>query len=450
LVSLVYPTVANAQTGDNFEPGDTGWRGLSGFVEVGSARGIDLQSAETLDYSSLTADDRLVIVHPTSPLDVGELSEFVVNGGRILLADDFGESTRLLERLDIRRTADFPAGYPHQSFLGGNEAAPMFSPQGVHPLLEGVDRLVANHPAVLEHAGGPVVPYSGRGGLVFDMNLEAGKVIVVGDSSLFINHMLSRADNRRFASNALAYLCDGIENCSPRLLTGYFTQTGQSDADDGEGGWDALLSSANDRVAEAMEQFPASPLMYYLAVLLTIGMAAYLATVLSIRQPPTYSSYIEETLEEIPEPQSEFEWNLSRFASKQRANLALPAAMLKEIVERAVLEELGVWDEPKSERPSLEALAERIVERARQQPQTDAPSRREVVDTLSQFARVPTRDRVFLDSDAYFSQRDLLQLYRRAQTLLRILGREEEYERRTRTLVGEPEPGESGRGRSTG
>jgi len=427
-----------AQATTSFQIEDRGWRGLSQFADLAGQGGFELQAASSIDYSELDTKDRLVILYPTVPLDVEELADFVVEGGRILLADDFGRSDDLLRRLDIDRTTDFPAGYPHDSFLGDNEVAPVFSPSGVHPLLEDVETLVGNHPAVLEHAGGPVVPYAGRGGVVFDMNLEAGKVIVVGDSSLFINHMLPRGDNRQFASNALGYLCRGVETCEPRLLTGHFTQTGsRSSESTPEGGWDAMLSSANDTVATVMREFPASPLMYYLAVLLTIGMAAYLVTVLSLRRPPEYSSYIQQNIDERQEPRSEFEWNLQQFSSGDSANFALPAAMLKEIVEEITLKELGVWETPKSERPSIEALADRIVALAKMNPSVEVPERTEVVETLSEFARVPTRRRVFLDSDAYFSERELLQLYRRAQKLLRILGREEEYERRTRTLVGE-------------
>ena len=60
---------------------------------------------------------------------------------------------------------------------------------------------------------------------------------------------------------------------------------------------------------------------------------------------------------------------------------------------------------------------------------------RQVRDLLATYARIPTRHRVFLDSDAYFSERDLIKIYRQTRDILRHMGLEQEYERRTRDLV---------------
>src|SRR5699024_4255478 len=126
-------------------------------------------------------------VHPLDGLEVDNAARFIVQGGRMLLAVEPGSFYPFLERLDIR-FVDVRAGeLPHQRFVQGNRSLPIFSPRGKHALLVGVRTLVANHPSVLLNIGGPVVGYSSGSGLVYDMNLGQGKVVVLGDASMLIN-----------------------------------------------------------------------------------------------------------------------------------------------------------------------------------------------------------------------------------------------------------------------
>ena len=62
-----------------------------------------------------------------------------------------------------------------------------------------------------------------------------------------------------------------------------------------------------------------------------------------------------------------------------------------------------------------------------------SPPTAQVVELLATLARVPTRHKVFLDSDVYFSERDLLRIHDRCMEVLELMGKREEYERRTRT-----------------
>jgi hypothetical protein len=61
--------------------------------------------------------------------------------------------------------------------------------------------------------------------------------------------------------------------------------------------------------------------------------------------------------------------------------------------------------------------------------------RQQLTELLATFAQVPTRHRVFLDSDTYFSERDLLRVHKRSLEILDIMGLKEEYERRTRSNI---------------
>jgi hypothetical protein len=406
---------------------------------MASSAGIELKSTETLDYGTLEADDRVIVVYPQTEVDVGSLADFVVDGGRLLWVDDFGQSDALLKRLDIGRETPSIEQLPHRRFASGRQGLPVFHPEGIHPLLEGVSTVVANHPAVLTHEGGPVVPYQERGGLVYDMNLGRGKVVVFGDASLLINQMLRVADNRRLADNTLDYLCKGTAGaCAPRLAIGRFSQTGRYGEGNSSREWENWRETINTAIREVQERIPSSPLLYYLAILLTIGLGLYLATVFSFRRPRPYSDYVEGTLDEVPSPQSEFEWNLSRFdANRRETNFALPLAILKEIFEEIVLRDLDMWHADSDHRPSVVQIANRFSDRYLQ----DYPRERrdelekKFKDVIASFARIPTRHRVFLDSDAYFSDKDLIQLYQRATSVLEFMDLEEEYERRTRPFV---------------
>lgn len=436
-------SVGSQGAGADYRIESDAWNGLSRTLEIAGQTGATLEPARTLDYGELKPEDSLVIVYPRQPLNVESLASWVVDGGRLLLADDFGEAGSFLERLDIDRETPPPAALPHEEFAGGKPAVPLFRPDGVHPLLTGVGRVVANHPAVLRHRGGPVVGYSAGGGVVYDMNLGEGKVIVFGDASLLINQMVAAGDNGRLVQNATGYLCRGEpDGCTIDLYVGRFEQVGEyrgGDQDDSDlSEMELAIERFNETVSAVQEDIARSNLLYYLSLLMAAGLSMYLAAAFSISPPRRYSQYIAEAVRDVPAPQSEFEWNVSRFgADRRETNYALPLSILKEIFEELFLEELGVWGQRPGDRPKVSELARRFAERYLQDraPREREKLEREVEDLLGTFARIPTRHRVFLDSDAYFSDRDLIQLYRRTKRILKIMGLEEEYERRTRTLV---------------
>jgi len=415
------------------------WNGLDQFVRLGEALGTPIEHADRLKYGSLRPTDTLVIVYPRTELDVRALAEFVIDGGRILLADDFGRAGPLLKRLDIDREPFPGSGTSHEEFVREKRSLPVFTPGGVHPLLEGVEIVVGNHPTLLRHEGGAVVGYEGGGGAVYDMNLGEGKVVVFGDASLLINHMLGVADNRQLVANALRYLCENRSECSPRLFVGSFEQEGTyRSGREGERSVAWFAERFNQLVDEIQRQVPSRPLLFYLSLILAAGLVVYLATVFSVRESRRYSEYIEEAVQEVPAPQTEFEWNVSRFgADRRETNFALPLAILKEVFEEIVYEELGRAEPPREEGPSAAELAREIRDERLQDRDAEERERleRQLRDLLVSYESVPTRHRVFLDSDAYFSDRDLIQLYRRTKEMLDELDLEEEYERRTRTLV---------------
>lgn len=437
LLSALLMLVSNLAFGqgvEDFDPLGDDWYGLRDFVSTASAMGIEVEVLTTMNYRDLDTSTRLVIVYPLTPLDGESLGAYVADGGRLILWDDFGESEDFLTRLEIARVVPSPGNLPHNQYVDGSPAFPIFEPEGRHPLLEGVRRVVANHASVLSNPGGPVIGFSAGGALVYDMNMGEGKALIVSDASLVINQMLGVADNAAFVRNTLDYICENQRPCMIQLLVGEFESEGRySTALFGDGDVSDGIESFNAFLQRLMEQVLIEELLFYLSVLLALGLGAYLASVFPLRSTRPYSAYVTDFFSQIPSPQSEFDWNLARFASTNRtSNFALPMSILKEIFEELFLRELGLWPSTSHNRPDIEALADMFEKRYLQKhdPKQAAMMRKETLELLGSMASIPPRNRVFLDSDAHFSHADLLRTYRKAMQTLKLMGLQDEYKRR--------------------
>ncbi len=415
----------------------TEWNGLSEFLAMAEASGLEVLPTERLRWSDVDAADLVIVVYPTQELDRESLASFVIDGGRALVADDFGRSDPFLERLSLVREMPGPRGPDHESFVGQEPGWPIFTPAGRHPLLEDVDELVANFPAVLRNVGGPVVAYDDGGGFVYDMMLGKGRAVVIADPSILVNGMLPVADNRRFVENTLSYLCAEQDSCRVWLLVEEMDFIGHyGDSEDRWTGEDAArwVESLNEQLREAFLELPATGLIGFLAIFLVLGSAAYLATVVPWRRPRQISGFMGRRQREVSAPLTEFDWNVARFEeARGRINFALPMAVLKEIFEEQFLDALGLWPLSSGERPPVSEIARRFDERyGRGLPPEERRARREEVHrVLAQLAKIPSRDRVFLDSDGYYRRREFKRLYRRMERVMEWLARKEADERRT-------------------
>ena len=439
------PSMGWAQAQD-FDFDSSDWNGMQDFKMVAQAQKVTLVVHDTLDYAAMDPDEPWILIHPKGDLKAGSLSRYIVKGGRVLLADDFGRSDAFLERLDLSRVMPTRGALPHNRFVKGNPALPVFTPKGVHPLLEGVKKMVANHPAILFNIGGPVVSYDEGGGLVYDMNLGQGKVVVLSDSSVLINHMILLADNDTFVRNALAYLCKGAAaSCTVHVAAGDFAQRGSFGRDEQKnllGMSKDLLESVdsfNSTIAQAMRGLPTAKLFYFLGIFLVAGLGVYLYTIFPIRQTRLYSAYLSDTQQEIAAPQSEYDWNISRFMTAgPQSNYLLPVSILKELFESLFLEGIDHAQAVEGgQRPDIVALSERYKQMYLQDyPQPEAERLREqALATLATLARVPTRHRVFLEGDLHFTERELLDLHDRVLNILEHMGKKDDYERRTRSNI---------------
>ncbi len=434
---FLVPAIAWGQVPD-YEIEDSEWAGLSEFAGVATAEGIQLERQTDLDYSKLDRDVPLVILYPTTQLDGDSLGEYVADGGRILLMDDFGQSELLLERLEVTRVIPSPGNLPHDEFLNGNPSLPVIRPTGRHPLLVDVEAIVGNHPAVVDNPGGAVVPYSAGGAMVYDMNLGDGKVVVVADASIAINKMVQVADNRQFLANALTYLCRNQPDCRIDLYTKSFSTTGRykrSSMFDGGEDVSDTIDGINEAIEELMKHLPGEELLYYLSLLLCGGLVIYLLTIYPLRRTRPYSAYVTDFVDAVPAPQSEFDWNVSRFGRGSRTmNHALPTAILKETFEELFLDALDLWPSTTEDRQSIDHIISVFDERflTGQPAATRKKILTETRELLVFLARVPTRSRVFLEGDVHVTDAELMKYHARATRVLKLMGRKDEYDNRVR------------------
>ena len=234
-VALAGAFVCASAAAAPFDLASSDWEGCAQLVEIARAElgPSRVLVVDELDYEQLGANDGVLLIHPQGTFDVDELTAFMKLGGRVAVADDFGDGDRLLDRFRIQRQA--PPSDPLQT-LRGNVQIPIASPASSHPIVADVAQVVLNHPTVVRHpdlspllriprSGGDAGPEVALAGQVGE-----GRLVAIGDPSILINSMLRFPGNRAFARNLAAYLLDGAgehrRQAHLYVVTGHFREKG--------------------------------------------------------------------------------------------------------------------------------------------------------------------------------------------------------------------------------
>lgn len=439
--ALGFAWSANAQLPQDFATNSAEWNGLSRLQGIALEEGLVFNRRTTLDYSELSVDRPLLILFPSRELNVNALQNFLADGGRILLADEVGSATgELLDRVDIERVDERDPNATQREYRL-NPNLPLLTTPGRHALLEGrVRSLVANHPVAYRSELPAVVYYDDPElGFAFDLTVGEGKMIVIGDASLFINLMLNVGDNRAFVVNSLRYVCAGRSPCEVDLYVGDF---------EGEGFYGELdtthelvksleegLEKLNEVANSLADMVPERPLLRAMTLLLAMGLAIFCLSIFPMR-PPRFLSLSFRPAQRLL-PRSEFERHLMEYARDgKRANYALPIAILRDEFERIFYREVYVEGSPPAVdtrymAPMMAQTAERYGLAVGESDREIQDETRKAAELLKQLARVPVRSQLFIDLGTRWGERDLMQLYHQSAELLERLGVREEYEQRT-------------------
>jgi|AntDeeMinimDraft_5_1070356.scaffolds.fasta_scaffold01625_7 hypothetical protein len=223
VVTIIGIVLAASSSSAAFGSYNDAWDGASELRE--QARAVDADSEivrNTSQYTSRSPNGTLaVVLSPQSsygPRETDRLRSFVRNGGTLLVAEDFGRHANdLLDGIgaQARVTGQLlrDEQYNYQS-----TALPIARNISNTTAMNGVDGLTLNHGSPVEPNGATVlastsgVAYvdSNRNGELDDSDeigtspvataesIGEGRVLVVGDPSLFINTMLDRPGNQAF------------------------------------------------------------------------------------------------------------------------------------------------------------------------------------------------------------------------------------------------------------
>lgn len=181
----------------------------------------------TASYAAVPPNESVAVVlspdDPYTDVERRRIRTFVRDGGTLVVAEDYHRGgNRLLAAVGARARIDGRT-LRDERFSTRSPAFPVAGNVSGHPLARGVDRLTLNHGSAVRPNGATVLvrtsayaylDANGNGALDTAETMERrpvatvesvgrGRVIVAGDPSLFINAMLERRGNRRFAENVL-------------------------------------------------------------------------------------------------------------------------------------------------------------------------------------------------------------------------------------------------------
>jgi hypothetical protein len=205
-ILVLASTTGSAQADAEFATRGERWNGLGRFLAIADEESVPMFVTTNLDSHALDPSEAVVLLHVQPSRSLARLSSFVERGGALVIADESDAVDALLERLAFVRFDD--AGADAAS-VPDREGLFVAAPLLQHPLVEGVDWLVANVPRPFKHESlAPVVALDEERHLVAIGKLGRGELVALGDSSLFIDQMLELRGNERFARNMLRMLRD--------------------------------------------------------------------------------------------------------------------------------------------------------------------------------------------------------------------------------------------------
>ena len=421
---------------EHYKVDNSEWNGLSEFMKMANEMGVKIVPRTVMDFGELSKEDNLLILFPQEKLDAEPLLDFMGDGGRVLLADDFGQGAGLMNQVDVKR-AKVPAMPPHAHFRYDNVGLPIFTTHGKHELLEGVKNFTGNHTAYLTSEYPAIVYYDDTGyGFAYDLNVGEGKLIILGDSSLFINLMTGLEGNRQFVRNAIKYACRGKFPCTLQLYSSKFESRNSYPLEKSKtparrfAGFLDFIKRFNQVLDRLGGKLPYGRALYIGSVILMIGIIFFLVTLF----PMVKSSFLRFSFrpECDSEGVSEFEWNLSRFDKKGRgADYGFPLSILREEFERRFVSKMEadgiITQEILKKKDRLDIFVDTYL-RHYYKGRSPEKTRSKLRSFLFTLAKIPPRHRIYQEEQLHKGERELTELYEFGRDTLRVMGTDFEHE----------------------
>ncbi len=322
------PFSAAADNSTDYGFGEQGWNGLSQLVGEAAAAGVAVGVKERLDLSGLRPGDGVLIVYPTRRLPRADLAAFMYEGGRVAIADDFGEGPSLLAGFHIQRGAPPTDGLR----LRDNRNLRIAMPGARHPLALDVRALVTNHPQVLHHGELDAIfslSDDTPSAVVLAGAVGKGRLVAIGDSSVLINNMLEFRGNRAFAGNLVRYLAgEGrLWLVGPRTeFTGHYGAAAANDP----------LARLRDGLDKLSQLRLPEPALRASTVVIALLLFLYAATAL-----PKRASLLRAVSVPALETRAGFAGRVAFYAAQGR-DLSPPLLAYKAELEKRIAAALGI------------------------------------------------------------------------------------------------------------
>ncbi|MCP4449012.1 MAG: DUF4350 domain-containing protein [Myxococcales bacterium] len=337
--------VAQSDTTDLRQEGDFGtsqkaWNGLSTFAALAGGEGLQVLESTRIDWEELDSDDVLVLLYPTNYVDPTKVVSFIRNGGRVLIADDFGTGHKILAELGGRRNRQFRA----ERYQGDQIFAPIAGPTGIHPLSAGIVALTTNHPSALSNLEGieSIFSFASGDSVVAAGELGLGRYVALADPSVLINRMLQFEGNLQFSINLLRYLIRPGESDRVIVLAGPIALDGEPRNSYDDGTWRGSVSANVAQINGWLDEINLWMLMPNTLRLFTLVAALILAVLLFLAVPQARHKPLDGAWTRAAPVPGPTELAKSFSGAGPRTSYLLPAAIARDNVNSAlelVLEE---------------------------------------------------------------------------------------------------------------
>ncbi|TVQ98763.1 MAG: hypothetical protein EA398_12975 [Deltaproteobacteria bacterium] len=364
---------------------DTSWNGLSSLKLLAEERvGVSIEQVAVVDLGTMADSDVVLWLYPRGGVPVEAVSRWARAGGQMVLADDFGASAALLERLGLARVPVPSSGVP---VVDDNPALPVLVPLGEHRLTRGVHRVMTNHPTGLRGPDGAVLGFGETevAGL-YDMRLGEGRIRVLSDPSIFINLMLPLGDNRRLVTNLIEAMCEEVPGpCRVLVVAADSVVTGPVSSRETHE-WSDVVDGLESALRRFGERQPSDRAFRVASLVLLAGALPFLVALFPVRRQPTV---LPPRVPPSRRPGSRLEQHLRTYRS--RADHVVPAMLLRDVVEPILYAALDMERPPMDDsgRAARAAAAERMARSMAKGPGARVMLRRRIASMLDGFAALP-------------------------------------------------------------
>jgi hypothetical protein len=207
--ALLFLLLSSGAWAEDYDLESQQWNGLGTIAGEIEQAGCRASAPRVLDWGTLGPRDVLWFIYPEVAVDPGRLKRHLAQGGRALIADDFGAAGEALTALEVHRAhGPLPSEVPRYR---DNPNLPIAHPQLATELGRATVEIVANHPARFDSRLPATYTFGEGLALVVEGQVGTGWFVALSDPSVLINNMLEIDGNRAFAQALVRRMCTSGE-----------------------------------------------------------------------------------------------------------------------------------------------------------------------------------------------------------------------------------------------